>query len=73
MATKFATPQDANNAIAVKLDAALKLIREAEEIAKRNKVSFDLTIGHFVKGTYHGSIVDREYIDEGWELDTTPT
>jgi hypothetical protein len=73
MTKKFATSEEANSAIAVKLEAALKLIREAEELAKRNKVSFDLTIGHFVKGTYHGDITNREYIDERWEYDDTPT
>lgn len=73
MAKKFATVDEANNAITKRLKEALGLIRDAEEIAKRNKVSFDLQIGHFVKGTYHGSLADREYLDEGWELDTTPT
>lgn len=71
--TKIATVEEANKAVTDKVDAAIKLIRDAQEIANRNKVSFDLTIGHFVKGTYHGDITDREYIDEGWELDTTPT
>lgn len=66
MAKKFATTDEANNAITRKLKEALELIRDAEEFAKRNKVSFDFTISHFVKGTYHGNIVDREYVDEGW-------
>jgi hypothetical protein len=66
MAKKFANIDEANNAITKRLKEAVELIRDAEEIAKHNKVSFDLTINQFVKGTFHGSIVDREYVDEGW-------
>jgi len=47
--------------IAKLTDAAMKLIREAEEIAKVNEVSFKFDITYGMGGVFHGAGYNSDY------------
>lgn len=57
------TAEEAQEEIAKKTQAALKLIREAEELADQHQVEFHLEVAYGMGGTY----VPKRDKDEDWE------
>lgn len=47
--------------IAKLTDEATKLIRQAEEIAKANEVSFDFDVAYGMGGTFYGAGYESDY------------
>ena len=64
---KYATKEEANKAIAEKVEAAYALINEAEEIADENEVSFKLEISYGMGGTFYPKDEYNRYYKEDWD------